>query len=93
MAAAPAISESEAEALDYKEALSPDEKLSLEKFYRTSIIGADALWDQDGRRRSQIKFLKVILDPEKAKAIAASSTKNSPLTHKIGRSSNSSKKS
>ena len=85
VATAPAISESEAEALGHKEALSPDEKLSLEKFYlekfyRTSITAADALWDQDGRRRSQIKHLEVILDPEKAEAIAANSIKNSPLT-------------
>ena len=83
IASAPAIDESEAETLTRQETLSPEEQLSLEKFYlekfyQSKIAAADVLWDNSGRRRSQIRRLEAVLDPEKAEAITAASIKNSP---------------
>jgi hypothetical protein len=73
---APQITEAQVKELEKKQALTPEENLSLERyyleqFYRTEITCDDVLWDKDGARRKQIRNLEMVLNPEKAEREAA----------------------
>lgn len=79
------ISADQVSALEKKDALTPDEKLDLERFYleqfyRTSITRDDVLWDKNGDRRAKIRNLEAVLNPEQAEAISAASINRNPTT-------------
>ncbi len=82
---APALDEATAEALTRKDALSPAEQLSLEKyylerFYRTPITRDEVIWDKNGKRRSMIRTLEAILNPDTAEEVSAASINQNPDT-------------
>lgn len=79
------ISADQVSGLEKKDALTPDEKLDLERFYleqfyRTSITREDVLWDNNGDRRVKIRNLEAVLHPEQAEAISAASINRNPTT-------------
>ncbi len=80
------ITEAEAEALSRKDALTPDEQLSLEKYYLSQFYRIEAvdhdlvLWDKNGARRDQIRNLEAILNPQLAEQVAAKSINTNPTT-------------
>lgn len=80
------ITEAEAEALSRKDALTPDEQLSLEKyylsqFYRIEAVEADlVLWDKGGDRRDQIRNFEAVMNPALAEQTTAKSINTNPTT-------------
>jgi hypothetical protein len=77
--------ELEAEQLMRKDALMPEEALTLERyfleqFYRTPVSQELVLWDNNSRRRSQIRHLEYLLDDHKAEARTVHSIQTNPTT-------------
>lgn len=86
LAAAPTLTESQAHELEKKQALTPEENMSLERyyleqFYRIEAVTCDdVLWDKNGTRRKQIRNLEMVLNPEKAQRDAALSIEQNAST-------------
>jgi TusA-related sulfurtransferase len=85
IASAPQITEAQVKELEKKQVLTPEELLSLERyyleqFYRTTVTCDDVLWDKNGARRKQIRNLEMVLSPEKAERDTAASIEQNAST-------------
>ncbi len=79
------ISEEHVNELEKKDSLTPNERLDLERFYleqfyHTKITREDVLWDKNSDRRTKIRNLEAVLNPDKAEAISAASINQNAAT-------------